>query len=186
MISFFYLVLSQKVDGKSNENMSFFLESDIRSPLTLRRSNVNDHLSGNFWISREVSQDDDGIRSRVIFKTKLNFGQVKNGNRIKFWIIKKGNNTRHTYKCIDLDQGSMYEKRLKWCQYCRGPVNQASMGLRAVGRAVDAPQGRQALPFSTENFPRLRTLMSTDAIDAIPNNSSKNFAIDFFDRVVVN
>jgi hypothetical protein len=50
------------------------------------------------------------------------------------------------------------KKRLKWCQYCRGPVNQASMGLRAVGRAVDAPQGRQALPFSTENFPRLRTL----------------------------
>lgn len=58
------------------------------------------------------------------------------------------------YPCPRFYEG----KRLKWCQYCRGPVNQASMGLRAVGRAVDAPQREASPSVSTENFPRLRTL----------------------------
>lgn len=70
------------------------------------------------------------------------------------------------------------KKRLKWCQYCRGPVNQASMGLRAVGRAVDAPQREASPSVSTENF--RGSAHSTDAIDAISKHSSKNFASDFF------
>lgn len=158
-INFFYLVLSQKSRWETKWKYVIFLESDIRSPLTLRRSNVNDHLSGNFWISREVSQDDDGIGSRVIFKTKK-FWQVKkkNRNRIKYWMENRKHHETHINVSILTKALCMKKKRLKWCQYCRGPVNQASMGLRAVGRAVDAPQGRQALPFSTENFPRLRTL----------------------------
>jgi hypothetical protein len=47
-INFFYLVLSQKVDGKPNENTSFF---GIRYTITIditAEQNVNDHLSGNF------------------------------------------------------------------------------------------------------------------------------------------
>lgn len=77
------------------------------------------------------------------------------------------------------------KKRLKWCQYCRGPVNQASMGLRAVGRARwMCRKGRQALPFPPKIF--RGSAHSTDAIDAIPKQFKQKFCNRFFfERVVV-